>query len=238
MSKNTVLITGAGKRIGLHLAQQFIAQGDDVIVHYHQQAEATLALEKQGVLCIHADFCDTASVQKLIEKIHGSTTKLRAIIHNASAFEKTAEQLPQALQQFEQFFRVHMLASYQISTALVPLLQASDTEHSDIVQISDIYADNPNPLFDLYCASKAGAQNLALSLAKRYAPKIKVNIVQPGPILFKEWHSAAVKQQVLDETLLKKEGGADAISLAVMAILNNPYQTGSVIAVDGGRRLT
>ncbi len=241
MTKGTVLITGAGKRVGLHLAHYFHQHGYAVIAHYHSESPAIAELMQLGVHCIAADFCDKATIANLIDEVKGHCAardnSLRAIVHNASAFEKTDDDLQCAIKQMEQFFSVHAVAAYWLSTALAPLLQACANEHADIVQISDIYADNPNPAFDVYCASKAAAQNLALSLAKKYAPKIKVNVIQPGPILFKDWHSDAVKQAVLNETLLKKEGGVDAIAWAVMAVLNNPYQTGSVIAVDGGRRL-
>jgi dihydromonapterin reductase/dihydrofolate reductase len=121
--------------------------------------------------------------------------------------------------------------------ALAPLLLRCNAPHADIIHITDIFADNPNYVFDGYCASKAAAQNLALSFAKRLAPKVKVNVIQPGPILFQEWHDPAARAAVLDETLLAAEGGAEAIGLAVEATLANDFQTGAIIAVDGGRRL-
>ncbi len=77
-----------------------------------------------------------------------------------------------------------------------------------------------------------------MSFAKQLAPKVKVNAIQPGPILFKKWHSEQTRERVLRETLLGEEGGVEPIGLAVEAILANDYQTGAVIAIDGGRRLS
>jgi dihydromonapterin reductase/dihydrofolate reductase len=57
-------------------------------------------------------------------------------------------------------------------------------------------------------------------------------------VLFKEWHGPEARGRVLGETLLGEEGGAEAVGLAVEALLANPYQTGAVVAVDGGRRLS
>jgi dihydromonapterin reductase/dihydrofolate reductase len=162
---------------------------------------------------------------------------LRAIIHNASIFETTSSDIGQAIAQFHRMTHIHAVAPFVINSALYPLLAACRAEHADIIHITDIYADNPNPRFDVYCASKAAAQNLALSFAKRFAPKVKVNAIQPGPILFQDWHGADARRQILAETLLGKEGGADAIGLAVEAILANHYQTGASIVVDGGRHI-
>lgn len=234
---DALLITGAGRRVGLHLAERFSAAGHAVIAHYHHETEAIAALRARGVICLQADLESEDGLLALIEAVKANASTLRGIIHNASSFEKTAAELPAALQQMQRFFAIHMRAAYALNSALTPLLQTCRAELADIIHITDIYADNPNPLFDVYCASKAGLQNLALSFAKRLAPKVKVNCIQPGPILFKEWHSDAVKQAVLAQTLLGKEGGVDAIGYAVESILGNPYQTGAIIAVDGGRRL-
>ena len=130
-----------------------------------------------------------------------------------------------------------MRAPFALNCAFSTLLNKCADKRSDIIHITDIYADNPNPAFDAYCATKAGLQNLMMSFAKRLAPKVKVNALQPGPVLFKEWHSTEDRKSILERTLLGEEGGAEAIGLAVEALLANDYQTGAIIAVDGGRRL-
>lgn len=236
--KDAILITGAGRRVGLHLAERLLARGFPVIAHYHRETADIARLRAAGVCCLAGDLENAAGVAALAADVKTRAGSLRAIVHNASSFEKTAPDLAAALAQFERFVAIHMRAPYALNTALTPLLQACAAEHADVIHITDIYADNPNPAFDVYCASKAGMQNLALSFAKRLAPKVKVNVIQPGPILFKDWHSDSVKQAVLGETLLGKEGGVEAIGQAVESILANNYQTGAVIAVDGGRRLT
>lgn len=237
MIEHAMLITGAGRRVGYALADYFLAQGHPVIGHYHSDSDQVQQLLQKGAWMLQADYVDAAQVTEMCQQIRSKCRSLRAIVHNASAFSQTDADLASALQQFDQFYRIHMRSPWQINTSLTQLLQAGE-QASDIIHITDIYADNPNPIFDVYCATKAGLQNLALSTAKKLAPKVKVNVIQPGPILFKEWHSEALKQQVLAETLLGFEAGTEPIVKAVSAIIDNPYQTGSVIAVDGGRRLT
>jgi dihydromonapterin reductase / dihydrofolate reductase len=241
--QNAILITGAGRRSGHALALHLRAQGHAVIGHYrqdrdHQDTAELTVLRAAGITLIQADFTDESSVLALANSVKTQCTSLRAIIHNASAFSATADTIDEALAQFDQFYQVHMRSPFALTRALTEHLRACTEPHADIIHISDIFADRPNPRFDAYCASKAGAQNLALSWARSLAPKVKVNVIQPGPILFKEWHSESMKAQVLSETLLGVEGGTEPICLAVSALLANPYQTGAIIAVDGGRRLT
>ncbi len=237
MLADAVLVTGAAHRVGLAVALHLHEAGYRVLAHVHHERPEMVALRERGITILSADFADVASVQSLADQIAAQCSSLRGIVHNASAFAKTAPDMSTALVQFEQFFAVHMRAPWLLNTLLTPQLQACTAAHADVVHITDIYADNPNPLFDVYCASKAGLANLSLSFAKKLAPKVKVNAIQPGPILFKDWHSEATKAAVLGETLLGREGGAEAIALAVASVFANPYQTGAVIAVDGGRRL-
>lgn len=237
MSASPILVTGAGRRVGLYLVRQLAARGDPVIAHCHRQTEELQSLTGQGVTIIEADLTDADAVKQLAGQVESRTASLRGIIHNASAFDKTDADPDAALLQFERFFAIHMRAPYLLNTLLAPRLSACPERHADIVHITDIYADNPNPAFDVYCATKAGLANLTLSFAKRLAPKVKVNAIAPGPILFKDWHSEAMRKQVLAETLLGEEGGEEAIWRAVEAILGNHYLTGAVIPVDGGRRL-
>lgn len=65
-----------------------------------------------------------------------------------------------------------------------------------------------------------------------------MNAIAPGPVLFADMHTGEVKQQTLSETLLQREGGADAVYLAVKSVLDNPFITGVSLPVDGGRRLS
>lgn len=235
--QDAVLVTGAGRRVGLHLAERMMALGHPVIAHYRTSTEDVERLRAAGAVCLPGDLADPDGGPRLAEAVRGVAGSLRAVIHNASAFAVTAADTADALRQLDVFHAVHVRAPFALNRELTPLLDACSARRADIVHITDIYADNPNPVFDAYCASKAGLQNLALSFAKRLAPKVKVNVVQPGPILFKEWHGPEARARVLSETLLGEEGGVEAIGIAVEAILQNHYQTGAVVAVDGGRRL-
>ncbi|RRJ83365.1 SDR family NAD(P)-dependent oxidoreductase [Aestuariirhabdus litorea] len=232
-----VIITGAGTRVGLHCALRLKQQGYRVLAHYHSERPELEQLQHQGIPCLQADLACPEGIEQLAEELRQRCHSVRALVHNASAFETTPDDPAEASALFERFYRIHMLAPYRLNRALAEALNRSQALHSDIVHITDIFADNPNPAFDIYCASKAGLANLSLSFAKQLAPKVKVNAIAPGPIRFKEWHSEAVKQQIIGQTLLRSEGGEEAIYLALQALLDNPYTTGSTIKVDGGRSI-
>lgn len=232
-----VFITGAGRNIGAYMAWRFLEAGQAVIAHYHNRTDDIEALAAAGVQAVQGSFDDAAAIQAVAADVRATAPRLRAIIHNASAFAPTMDAADASALQLQQFFSVHMLAPFLLNRALVTCLSGSAEQPADIIHITDIYADNPTPEYDAYCATKAGSQNLALSAAKRLAPTIKVNVIQPGPISFQAWHDEGQRARVLQTTPLAQAGGPGAIYTAVRAIMDNPFQTGAVIAVDGGRRL-
>lgn len=237
-SQPPILVTGAGRRVGLHLANRLLDDGQPVIAHYHRESGGIEALAARGALTLQADLAHAVGALALVDAVRAQATALRGIVHNASAFTPTPAEPAAAAAMFEAFFSIHMLAPYLIDTGLAGLLGAGSTAApTDIVHITDIFAENPRPEFDIYCATKAGLENLTRSLAKRYAPKIKVNSLQPGPILFKDSHTPEMRQRVLAETPLGREGGAEAVYRGLRALLDNDYMTGTAIQVDGGRHL-
>ncbi|AWN14751.1 SDR family oxidoreductase [Salinisphaera sp. LB1] len=231
-----VVVTGANRNVGTHLAHRFLDDGFAVIAQYRTPTQAIADLADRGALPIQGDFADTDSILAVADAIAGRASRIRALIHNASAFSPTDDDAEAASAQFQAFFEVHMRAPYLLNTRLADRVRAAEGA-GDIVHITDIYADNPAPPYDIYCATKAGLQNLAIAFAKRLAPEVKVNVIQPGPITFEDWADAEQRAQVLDSTPLGRTGAPEDIYRAVRAVLDNDYQTGAMVAVDGGRRL-
>ncbi len=238
MLKNAVLVTGAGRRIGYHIAKRFHEDGRNVIAHYRTNTDKVQSLADLGVITIQADLDNTAAILAFVQSVKSYGSNLRAVIHNASSFKPTASNIEEAALQYEQYFYIHMMAPFLINKGLQSLLQGEADNPADIIHITDINVENPTPEFDIYGTTKAGLHNLTLALAKKYAPAIKVNSVAPGPVLFTDQHSEATRKRMLAETPLAREGGAEPVYLAVKSLLDNPFITGVSLPVDGGRRLS
>ena len=231
-----ILITGAGRNVGAHICRRLLAEGRPVVAHYRSATDATDALRRAGADLLQADFAGPEAIAAFADKLLARHPRLSGIVHNASAFAITADAVDDAVAQMQAFYSVHMLAPFMLNRLLAPALQGIGQKPADIVHITDIYAENPAAEYDIYCATKAGLQSLAISAAKRLAPAVKVNVIAPGPINFTEWHAAQHKQEVVAQTLLQRSGSAEAVYRALASILGNDFLTGAVLAVDGGRR--
>ena len=228
-----VLITGASQRIGLHCAERLLADGYPVIVSYRSERPGVQSLRKQGAIAIQADFSSQESVMAFIAQLKDTTSRLRAIVHNAS--EWLAEIQGDEGDVFMRMFNVHMLAPYLINLHCAELLKRSAA--ADIIHIGDDVTRKGSSKHIAYCASKAGMDNLTLSFAARYAPDIKVNGIAPAMLMFKPDDDAAYRANTLAKSALGIEPGPDVIYQSLRYLMDNPYVTGTTLTVNGGRHV-
>lgn len=228
-----ILITGAAQRIGLHCALRLLEEGYPVIISYRREHPSVATLEAAGAHCIQADFSSEAGINAFIEQLKQHTTQLRAIIHNASAWQADPE--PADGTALLKLFHVHMLTPYLINLACEPLLMAS--QPADIIHISDDVTRRGSAKRIAYSASKAALENMTLSFAARFAPAIKVNTITPALIMLQPDDDDAYAQQAMDKSLLKSIPGAEVVYQGIEYLLNNPYVTGTTLSLNGGRHL-
>lgn len=228
-----ILITGASQRIGLHCAQRLLADGHPVIVTYRTLRPAIEELKAAGAITLQADFANEGQILAFIEQLKSHTDSLRAIVHNASDWH--AETPGDEAAVFTQLFNVHMLAPYLINLHCEGLLAQSAV--ADIIHLSDDVARKGSANRPAYCASKAGLDNLTLSFAARFAPRIKVNGIAPALIMFNPDDDAAYREKTLKKSALGIEPGPEVIYQSVRYLLDNPYVTGTTLTINGGRHL-
>ncbi len=228
-----ILITGASQRVGLHCAERLMADGYPVIVSYRSERPGLQALREQGAITLFADFANEAGILAFIDSLRQHTSSLRAIVHNASAW--LAETPGDESEAFTRMFSIHMLAPYLINLHCAELLHRSPA--ADIVHISDDVTRKGSSKHIAYCASKAGLDNLTLSFAAKYAPRIKVNGIAPALLMFNPDDDAAYRAKTLAKSAMGIEPGAEVIYQSLRYLLDNPYVTGTTLTVNGGRHI-
>jgi dihydromonapterin reductase/dihydrofolate reductase len=235
------LVTGAGRRLGYETSCALLARGFRVFALYRTATDELDKLVRQGATALQVDLSNQSDVQAVIHNVLQQTDRLDALVNNASGFERDATDGGRQLaEQSSQLFQVNSVAPMQLMHGLSDILKKTGAKNQRptlIVNITDIFAEKPNPAFAAYCSSKAALANLTLSYAALLAPHVRVNAIMPGPIGFLPTHTSEQKQQVLGETLLGREGGFHSVVMQILSLLDNDYITGAQIPVDGGRRL-
>jgi len=228
-----ILITGASQRIGLHCAKRLLEDGHHVIATYRTERPGVEELQNLGATVLFANFATEQGIFQLIEQLQASTSSLRAIVHNASLW--LCEEDGNEGDTFTQQFNCHMLAPYLINLHCANLLRQSS--QADIVHISDDVTRKGSSKHMAYAATKAGLENLTLSFAARFAPEIKVNGIAPALIQFQPGDDIAYKTKTLAKSALGIEPGAEVVYQGLRYLLDNPYATGTTLAINGGRHI-
>lgn len=236
MTENTIVITGAGQRIGLALACHFQQKGFDVIASYRSEKPGVDALREAGVTCIQADFSSDGAIHDFARKLATQNVTIRALIHNASDWNAESKTDDYA-SLLDAMMQIHVKTPYLLNLALSPFMVKGTPAGSDIVHFTDYVAYKGSEKHMAYAASKAALENLTLSFAQKLAPDVKVNSIAPALIMFNEGDDEAYKAKALSKSLMGIAPGEQEVIRAVEFILNSNYMTGQSIHLDGGRAL-
>jgi len=236
INTDPILITGVGRRIGLYMAQEFLARGLAVIGTFRTERASLDDLRKAGATLIQCDFASDAALQQLTTQVARDHQRLRAIIHNASEWLADSGELPAPV-VMQTMMQVHVSAPYQINLALAALLQASRARHADIIHISDYVGSRGSKKHIAYAASKAAQDNLSLSFAASLAPKVKVNSIAPSLVMFNDDDDESYRVRARAKSLMAREAGLAEFMRTVDYLLESEYVTGRILALDGGRHL-
>ncbi|WP_030672050.1 SDR family oxidoreductase [Streptomyces rimosus] len=230
-----VLVTGAGKGIGLAISRRLAEAGYEVIgVARNEPAE-----EFPGTF-LRCDLSDAGATAQLLEE----ATRGRAICHvvnNAGIAQ------PQPLQDLDlatlqQVVDLNLRASVQIVQALLPGMR--EQRFGRIVNITSRATYGARDRTS-YAAAKSALVGCTRAWALELAPHgITSNAVSPGPTateLFRRARPAGseAERRAIASIPLGRLGTPDDVAAAVAFLLSDDagFITGHVLDVDGGSSL-
>lgn len=235
---NAILITGAAKRIGRHLAINLAKAGFDIIVHHghspEMAAEVVSQIQQLGrnAVALQADLSKPEKSTELFQNI-AKISVVKSLINNASIFAPLTFQ-ETTLDQWQDHMAINLTAPFLLAQAF--LQQLPDDEKGHIINILDWRALRPGPDHFPYTISKAGLAALTQSLASSLAPRIRVNGIALGAILPPS--DGGQSEKMLQNVPFARTGTLDEVAEAIIFLLTGPeYITGEIIHMDGGRHL-
>lgn len=236
------LITGSARRIGAAIARRLHASGYRLALHAHHSGDALAALVREldadrpdSVLALQADLADPQAPAALVKQAVARFGRLDALVNNASNFFPTPLETA-TVTQWDALLAVNTRAPFLLIQAAAPWLQRSG---GAVVNLTDVHAERPLAGFAAYCAAKAALASLTAALALELAPKVRINAVAPGAILWPEHGKSASDQAAaLARIPLRRTGTPEEIAEAVRWLLQDAgYLTGQTLRLDGGRLL-
>lgn len=234
----TILITGAARRLGRFMAIGVAQAGADVIVHFwHSIGEAKQLQEEIGGLgvqafLLQADLEDERQAADLIRRA-GEFGNVYGLINNAAIFESLTFETTD-LEAWLRHLAVNLTAPFLLCQAFAR--QVALDHEGCIVNIIDWRALRPMADHFPYTISKAALAAMTKSLAVALAPRIRVNGLALGAILPPT--NGRPTSGILSSIPAGRWANIDELIQALIFLLSGPaYITGEIIHLDGGRHL-
>ncbi|MEM9243804.1 MAG: pteridine reductase [Pseudomonadota bacterium] len=240
--QRVALVTGAGKRVGSTIIRTLHRNGMRVLIHYRSaktDAERLCnelnAERKQSAAIFQADLANF-DARALIKETIAIFDRLDLLVNNASTFYPT--RLGEiSMENWHDLFSVNAQAPLFLAQAAMPYLQQTQ---GNIINMIDIHAQRPIKNMSVYCMAKAASSTMIKALARELAPRIRVNGIAPGMIMWPDEDDMPekAKQSIIKRIALQRSGTPQHIADTILFLVNNDYITGEIITVDGGRLLT
>lgn len=240
------LVTGGAIRIGREICQTLAQAGFKVWIHYHTSKKPAQELaEELGEQCLGTIQTDLGKAQQrrmlcqqVVNPQGPASGRLDVLINNAASFEHGAfcQRTDADLQRVLETNLISPLSLIRELCATLRQFQGS------IINLLDLAAYQPWPGYLDHCAAKAALLMVTRGLAVELAPDIRCNGIAPGTVLWPDpekhprFHEMSeLRKKIIQKIPLTRIGSPRDIAQTVLFLLQSPFITGEVIAVDGGR---
>ncbi len=178
----TVLVTGAGRGIGLELARRYAADGWSVIATVRNPAQGAILQSLPGSVEVASlDVTDHDSVAALALSISGRALDL--LINNAGIYGPDSPQLGSLdYSSWERVLAVNTIGPVRVTEALLPNLRLGQNRMiATLTSLMGSIGDNTGGGALFYRSSKAALNAAMKTLAIALRPEhLKVVVLHPG----------------------------------------------------------
>lgn len=242
LAGKAALVTGGARRVGAAIARRLHAAGAAVLIHYRDSetdaarlASELNAARPKSAAKVKAELLAPVAPRALVSAALETFGRLDLVVNNASSFFSVAVGAMEP-SHWEELIGSNLRAPLFLAQQAAAELAKHD---GSIINIVDIHAERPLKGYALYSIAKAGLAAMTRSLALELAPRVRVNGVAPGAIVWPEdgQFPDPERARILATTPLARIGSPEDVARAVHFLACAPYVTGQIVAVDGGRSI-
>ena len=242
LTGKVALVTGGSRGLGRAMTLAFAERGANVVIA-SRKAENCAAVAKEaealGVRALphacHVGHWD--ELAGLADAAYAAFGQVDVLVNNAGMSPLYPKLSAVTEELFDKVIGVNLKGPYRLSALIGERMAAANG--GAIINVSSTAAVQATPDSEPYGAAKAGVNSLTLSLARAYAPKVRVNCIQAGPFLTdisRAWDMAAFERNAKQRIALQRGGQPEEVVGAALYLASDAgsFTTGAIIRVDGG----
>lgn len=239
LAGRVALVTGAAHRVGRCLTLALADSGMRIGLHYNASGGAAeqfadeLRSRNVDVATFPADLSGAAAPAELVRAVTDRFGALDLLVNSAAVMLRTPVD-DVTTDQWDSIFALNVRAPFFLCQAARPFLAR---DRGCVVNIADLAAFETWPAYVPHSVSKAAVVQMTRSLARAFAPEIRVNAIAPGAVLLPESWDDDSANRLISTTPLGRLGSPQDVAGALMYLATAEYVTGETILVDGGRRV-
>ncbi len=183
-----VVVTGAGKGIGLAITRGFVGEGAHVVAGSRTATTELQELAATGAVeVVEVDLADPSGPARLMA---AAGDRIDVLVNNVGAAPARLDGfLAITDDMWQHTLNLDLMAAIRAIREALPVMLA--TGGGVIVNIGSVNARLPDPVVLDYSAAKAALSNVGKSLSKEFGSRgIRVNTIDPGPVATDLWLGA------------------------------------------------
>lgn len=231
----TVIVTGAGRGVGLGISTLFAASGASVVLVDMDEDVLAAAADGIGGIGVRADVADREQVDRVVSTALSETGRIDIMVNNAGVLrDRRVWKL--SADDWDTVLQVHLTGAFNFTQACIPSFRAQ--RYGRIINVTSYTGLHGNVGQANYAAAKAGIIGFTKTVAKELAGfGVTVNAISPNA----ETRMIGsipddVRAQTEANIPLGRFGQPEEMAAAVafLASVEASYVTGVILPVDGG----
>ncbi len=245
LAGKVAIITGASSGIGAAAAKLFASEGARVVVNYSKSEGKALevvgAIRESGgeAIAVRADVSRPDEVDSMIRSCVEHFSGLDVLVNNAGRIVRAPDPFGLDEASWRSMLDVNLMGAFLCSRAAAPImLERGGGSIINVSSINNVMGTGSNMA---YGCAKAGQIVLTRWLARRLAPRIRVNCIALGVIetpMIADMPDAR-RAELVRSILLGRLGRPEEVArvMLFLASEDSSFITGQTIIVDGGQFL-